>query len=83
MGGTQRGARSHVETLLSALPRDAAIVTVCDAHPETLSWIGAVQGHRVRALGPEHFGQSGSIPDVYRHYGIDAAAIVRAARGMR
>jgi pyruvate dehydrogenase E1 component len=81
----QRGPdmRSHVETLLSALPRDAAIITVCDAHPETLSWIGAVQGHRVRALGPEHFGQSGSIPDVYHHYGIDAGAIVRAARGMR
>jgi pyruvate dehydrogenase E1 component len=77
------GLQSHVETLLSALPRDAAIVTICDAHPETLSWIGAVQGHRVRALGPEHFGQSGSIPDVYRAYGIDTASIVRAARGMR
>src|SRR5690606_34775644 len=29
------GARSHVEKLLSALPRDAAIITVGDAHPET------------------------------------------------
>jgi pyruvate dehydrogenase E1 component len=30
----------------------------------------------VRPLGVEHFGQTGSIPDLYRHYGIDANAIV-------
>src|SRR5690606_13156061 len=56
-----RSARSHVEKLLAALPRDAAIITICDAHPETLSWLGGVMGHRVRPLGVEHFGQSGSI----------------------
>jgi pyruvate dehydrogenase E1 component len=28
----------------------------------------------------EHFGQAGSIPDLYRHYGIDAEAIVAAGR---
>ena len=76
-------AQSHVERLLSALPRDAAIITICDAHPETLSWIGSVQGHRVRALGPEHFGQSGSIPELYAHYGMNVDAIVRAGRSMR
>jgi pyruvate dehydrogenase E1 component len=78
-----RGARAHVETLLSALPRDAAIITLCDAHPETLSWIGAVAGHRVRALGPEHFGQSGSVGELYAHYGMNVDAIVRAARAIR
>jgi pyruvate dehydrogenase E1 component len=76
-------ATSHVEGLLGALPRDAAIVTICDAHPETLSWIGAVKGHRVRALGPEHFGQSGSIPELYAHYGMNVDAIVRAGRALR
>jgi pyruvate dehydrogenase E1 component len=30
----------------------------------------------------EHFGQSGSIADLYRHYGIDAAAILSAADAM-
>lgn len=73
---------SHVENLLSALPRDAAIITVCDAHPETLSWIGSVMGHRVRALGVEHFGQSGSLSQLYSHYGIDANAIMAAAEGL-
>ena len=79
----ERTALSHVEDLLSALPRDAAIVTICDAHPETLSWIGAVHGHRVRALGPEQFGQSGSIPELYAHYGMNVDAIVQAGRSMR
>ena len=76
------GARSHAENLLSALPRDAAIITVCDAHPETLSWIGGVMGHRVRPLGVEHFGQSGSVSELYSHYGIDANAIMAAAEGL-
>jgi pyruvate dehydrogenase E1 component len=76
------GARSHIEKLLSALPRDAGIITVCDAHPETLSWIGSVQGHRVRALGVEHFGQSGSISELYSHYGLDVEAIMAAAEGL-
>ncbi len=77
-----RGARSHVERLLAALPRDAAIITVCDAHPETLSWIGSVMGHRVRPLGVEHFGQSGSISELYGHYGLDVNAILAAAEGL-
>ncbi len=75
-------AEAHVERLLAQLPRDAGIVTVCDAHPETLSWIGGVEGHRIRALGPEHFGQSGSISELYSHYGMDVNAILAAAESM-
>jgi pyruvate dehydrogenase E1 component len=78
----RREARAHVENLLSALPRDAAIVTVTDAYPEALSWLGGVCGHRVRALGVEHFGQSGSIAELYGHYGLDVNAILTAAEGM-
>ena len=43
-------------------------------------WIGGVFGHRVKPLGVEHFGQTGSIADLYRHYGIDANAIAHAAQ---
>jgi pyruvate dehydrogenase E1 component len=32
------------------------------------------------ALGVDHFGQSGTRDDLYRHYGIDADAIEAAAR---
>ena len=42
----------------------------------------AVQGHRVRALGVEHFGQSGSISELYSHYGLDVEAIMAAAEGL-
>lgn len=75
-------AASHAEMLLSDLPRDAALITVCDAHPESLSWLGSVYGHRVRALGVEHFGQSGSIGELYSHYGLSADAIMRAASAL-
>jgi pyruvate dehydrogenase E1 component len=75
-------ARSHIERLLSQLPSHCGIVTVLDGHPATLAWLGAVNGHRVRPLGVEHFGQTGSIPDLYRHYGIDANAIVAAAAAL-
>jgi len=55
---------------------------VVDSHPATLGWLGAVAGHRVRPLGVEHFGQTGSIAELYRHYGIDANAIIAAAEAI-
>jgi pyruvate dehydrogenase E1 component len=78
----ERDARAHIETLLSELSRDAGIITLTDAYPEALSWIGAVLGHRVRALGVEHFGQSGSLSELYGHYGLDVNAILSAAEGL-
>ncbi len=59
-----------------------ALITVVDGHPATLAWLGAVCGHRTRALGVEHFGQTGSIAELYRHYGIDAPGILRAAQAI-
>jgi pyruvate dehydrogenase E1 component len=76
------GYASHIEKLLTPLPRDCGIVTVLDGHPATLGWLGAVCGHRMEALGVEHFGQTGSIDDLYRHYGLDANAIIDAAEGL-
>ena len=73
------GAKSHAERLLDAVPRDAALITVIDGHPASLAWLGSVQGHRTRALGVEHFGQTGTIADLYHHYGIDTGGILRAA----
>jgi len=70
---------SHIEKLLAPLPRDCGIVTVIDGHPAALGWLGSVRGHRVEALGVTQFGQTGTIDDLYRHYGIDANAIIDAA----
>ena len=75
-------ARSHIERLFADVPTHCGIVSVLDGHPATLAWLGAVAGHRVRPLGVEHFGQTGSLADLYRHYGIDANAIVAAAQAI-
>ncbi|MBL9052044.1 MAG: transketolase [Tabrizicola sp.] len=68
-------AISHVERLLAPLPRDCVIVTVIDGHPATLSWLGAVAGHRTVSHGVEHFGQTGTIGDLYRHFGLDRQSL--------
>ncbi|MBR0671646.1 transketolase [Neoroseomonas soli] len=73
-------APSPVERLLRPLPRHCCLVTVADAHPAGLGWLGSVEGHRVKALGVDAFGQSGSIAELYGTYGLDAAAILRAAQ---
>ena len=73
-----RAALSHVERILAPLARGAALVTVLDGHPATHAWLGAVRGQRAVPLGPDHFGQSGDIPDLYREYGIDTDAILDA-----
>ncbi|HXP72841.1 MAG TPA: 1-deoxy-D-xylulose-5-phosphate synthase N-terminal domain-containing protein [Stellaceae bacterium] len=78
LGAKRAGARSPIESLLRPLAADAALVTVLDGHPATLSWLGAVSRHRVQPLGVEHFGQSGDIPDLYRVYGLDSDAILDA-----
>jgi pyruvate dehydrogenase E1 component len=79
-----RGSRhlSHIERLLAPLPRDCGIVSVIDGHPATLGWLGSVRGHRLEALGVEHFGQTGTIDDLYRHHGLDTNAIIDAAESL-
>ena len=67
------------ERLLARLRPGAALVTVTDGHPATLSWLGAVARQPVVPLGVDRFGQSGDIPDLYREYGIDREAIIDAA----
>ncbi len=78
----QAGACSHIERLLQDLPPHATLITVTDGHPATLAWFGAVAGHKTTPLGVEHFGQTGSVADLYHHFGIDADTIVATAHGL-
>ena len=75
-----RGVGSIAERLLARLRPGAAVgaalVTVGDFHPATLSWLGAVEGNTIVPLGVDRCGQSGDIPDRYRAYGIDSDAIL-------
>ena len=69
---------SHVEHLLSTLAPGAGLVTLCDAAPASLSWIGGVLGQRVAPLGVERFGQTGNLADLYAAYRLDSEAITEA-----
>ncbi|WP_306152151.1 1-deoxy-D-xylulose-5-phosphate synthase N-terminal domain-containing protein [Roseovarius sp. MMSF_3281] len=75
-----RKATCHIEKMMLGLPKHCKVLTVLDGHPATLSWLGSVAGHRTIPLGVEHFGQTGTIGDLYRHYGINRDAIVNEAR---
>jgi pyruvate dehydrogenase E1 component len=68
---------SHVEQLLSALSPRAGLVTIADAAPASLSWLGGVLGQRVAPLGVEKFGQTGSLADLYAVYRLDGDAITQ------
>lgn len=74
-----KDAVSQIERLMGDVSRDATLITVTDGHPATLAWIGSVAGHMTAPLGVEHFGQTGTISDLYKHFQIDADAIVNAA----
>jgi pyruvate dehydrogenase E1 component len=69
---------SHVEQLLSRLAPGAGLVTIADAAPASLSWLGGVLGQRVAPLGVEKFGQTGTLADLYAAYRLDGSAITEA-----
>ncbi|HUF91069.1 MAG TPA: pyruvate dehydrogenase, partial [Candidatus Limnocylindria bacterium] len=75
-----REPRPYVEELVDADEEGVPIVSVLDGHSHALAFLGSALGVSQLALGVDSFGQSGTRADLYRHYGVDAAAIVRAAR---
>lgn len=78
-----RGGRGTGESwvLATAFParRAAPLVTVLDGHPHTLAFLAGVHQVRAAHLGVSQFGQSGDLASVYRHHGLDADSVVRAA----
>ena len=58
--------------------RVAPLVTVVDGHPHSLAWLGSALGTSTLPLGVASFGQSGSRPELYREYQIDAESIFAA-----
>src|SRR3989475_10220950 len=75
-----RGPRPYLEELVDADEEDVPIVSVLDGHSHALPLLGSALGVPQIPLGVDDFGQSGTRADLYRHYGIDADAIVAAAR---
>ncbi|MSO96164.1 MAG: pyruvate dehydrogenase [Thermoleophilia bacterium] len=70
---------SHLERLVAPDERGLPVVTVIDGSSHALSFVGSALGVRSVPLGVDRFGQTGSQPEVYAEYGIDAASIATAA----
>ena len=66
-----------IETIAASAP-GAGLVTLCDAAPASLSWLGGVIGQRVAPLGVDRFGQTGSLADLDAAFRLDADAITQA-----
>ena len=75
-----RASRPYLEQLVTSEEEGVPIVSVLDGHSHGLAFLGSALGVPQIPLGVDHFGQSGSRPDLYAHYGIDGAGIARAAR---
>jgi pyruvate dehydrogenase E1 component len=74
-----RGDHTHVlAELLPPAARGAPILTVHDAAPHALAWLGGVFGQKTHALGVTKFGQSGYRDDLYKLFHIDAMSIAAA-----
>ena len=67
------------EGVFDRVLRRAPLVTLLDGHPHTLAFLGTVTGTPITCLGVSAFGQAGSLDDVYRLHGLDAATVVGAA----
>ena len=74
-----REIRPWLLELVTPEEEDVPVVSVLDGHSHGLSFIGSALGVPQVALGVDDFGQSGARAELYRHYGIDADAIMRAA----
>jgi pyruvate dehydrogenase E1 component len=69
----------QIGRLIPPEERAAPIVTVLDGASHTLAFLGSAFGAPVVPLGVDAMGQSGTMADLYREYGIDADHIVNAA----
>jgi len=74
-------ARSHIERLLANVPANCGMVTVLDAHPATLAWLGRLPAIVRARSGSKHFARPARSPSSTT-YGIDANAIVAAAQAI-
>jgi pyruvate dehydrogenase E1 component len=70
----------YVLDLVGADEEGVPLVSVLDGHSHGLAFLGGALGVPQIPLGVDHFGQSGARRDLYRHYGVDAAAIAGNAQ---
>jgi pyruvate dehydrogenase E1 component len=69
----------HIETLILPGERTAPIVTIHDASPHAMAWLGSVFGQRALPIGVTRFGESGTIAELYEAFGFLPEQIATAA----
>ena len=79
---TMKGGSS--DFLTDVVPPDergVPLVTVADGHPLSLAWLGSALVSPTYPLGVTRYGQSGTPPELYQEYEIDASSIMSACFG--
>ncbi|MEN8234685.1 MAG: 1-deoxy-D-xylulose-5-phosphate synthase N-terminal domain-containing protein [Actinomycetota bacterium] len=76
---TRSEGPGHLGALIRESEREAPIVTIHDASPHSLAWLGSVFGQRVVPIGVDRFGESGTINDLYGAMGFLPDQIVNSA----
>ncbi len=68
----------HLRPAPVQMPVSGPVVTVIDAHPAALAWVGSMLGRKAYPLGVVRFGESGLPADLYQACKIDWESIYAA-----
>ncbi len=69
----------HLDTLFPPTHPTGPVVTIHDAAPQALAWLGSALGTTAIPLGVDRYGQVGGLEDTYRWHQLDTDAVVNAA----
>ena len=75
---SHQATTSYLDELLPPVDRQVPAITLLDGHPLTLAWLGAVFSAPVKPLGVVHFGETGSLQELYHKHHIDTDAVLAA-----
>jgi pyruvate dehydrogenase E1 component len=78
VAASQQNIPSYLNELLPAAERRVPAITLLDGHPLTLAWLGALFKAPLKPLGVVHFGETGSLQQLYHKHHIDTDAVLTA-----
>jgi pyruvate dehydrogenase E1 component len=78
VAASQQDTPSYLDELLPAAERCVPAITLLDGHPLTLAWLGALFSAPLKPLGVSHFGETGSLRQLYHKHHIDTDAVLTA-----
>jgi pyruvate dehydrogenase E1 component len=78
VAASQHDTTSYLDELLPAAERCVPAITLLDGHPLTLAWLGALFNAPLKPLGVVHFGETGSLQQLYHKHHIDTDAVLTA-----